>query len=49
MNNFRPKYLKMSSGYLEERLEEVKQKRVEKLHDNSKKLNLKGLIKDIFH
>lgn len=49
MNNFAPKYIKMSLGYLAERVEEVKQKREEKLHDNSKKLNLKGLIKDIFN
>jgi len=49
MNNFRPKYIKMSLGYLSERVEEVKKKRVQQLHDNSKKLNLKGLIKDIFH
>ena len=40
----------MASGYLKEKLDEVKQKREEeKLHDNSKKLNFKGIIKDIFH
>lgn len=49
MNNFQPKYIKMSLGYLSEKLEEVKKREEKKLHDNSKKLNLKGIIKDIFH
>ena len=49
MNNFKPRYIKMSLGYLSEKIEEVKKREEEKLHDNSKKLNLKVLIKDIFH
>ena len=39
----------MSANYLKERLEEVKVTKEEKLHDNSKKLDFKGIIKDIFH
>ena len=50
MNNFNPKYIKISSEYLEEKLSSVrvKERKIESQKDNAKKSSLSKFVNALF-